>query len=55
MSREYTNELLDMVNDGLLDAEKVLLSLVSYLSEDEVKDFCLNGDYSELWDSEEDE
>ena len=52
MSREYTNELLDMVNDGLLDANSVLLALMNYLSEDEVKDFCINGDYSELWEDE---
>ena len=51
--REYTNELLDMVNDGLLDANSVLLSLVGYLSEDDVKDFCINGDYSELWDDDD--
>ena len=38
MSREYTNRLLEMIEDGLLDKDTVILSCVKYMSEDEVKD-----------------
>jgi hypothetical protein len=37
-SRKYTNTLLDMVDEGLLDKDTVLLACVKYMSEDEVKD-----------------
>lgn len=38
MSREYTNRLLEMIEDGLLDKDMVILSCVKYMSEDDVKD-----------------
>ena len=37
-SRKYTNTLLDMVDEGLLDKDTVILACVKYMSEDEVKD-----------------
>ena len=38
MTREYTNKLLEMVDDGLLDRDNVILACVKYMSEDDVKD-----------------
>ena len=36
--RKYTNQLLEMVEDGILDKDNVINAFCSYLSEDGVKD-----------------
>jgi hypothetical protein len=38
MTREYTNKLLEMVDEGLLDANMVVLACVKYMSEDDVRE-----------------
>ena len=38
MSRKYTNELLEMIENGLLDKDTVIMACVKYMSEDDVKD-----------------
>lgn len=38
MSREYTNKLLEMIEEGLLDKDTVILACVGYMSEAEVQD-----------------
>lgn len=38
MSREYTNKLLEMIEDGMLDKDNVILACVKYMSEDDVED-----------------
>jgi|TARA_R110000765_G_scaffold209363_1_gene314537 hypothetical protein len=38
MTREYTNILLEMVEEELLDKDMVILAFCQYLSEDDVKD-----------------
>ena len=44
MSRECTNQILEMVEEGLLDAKEVLRAVFSYITEDEVRDMCsING------------
>ena len=47
MSRKYTNRLLEMVDEGLLDARQALLMCVKYMSEDEVADMIRFNDLSE--------
>ena len=47
MSRKYTNRLLEMVDEGLLDARQVVLMCVKYMSEDEVADMIRFNDLSE--------
>ena len=42
MSREYTNKLLEKLEEGLLNHKTILEELLSYLAEDEVKEFYLN-------------
>ena len=54
MSREYTNRLLEMVDEGLLDARQVVLMCVKYMSEDEVADMIRFNDLSEQLLSGED-
>ena len=45
-TREYTAKLLEMVDEGMLDKRQVILALVNYLSESEVKDLM----EAEGWD-----
>ena len=54
MSRKYTNELLEMIENGLLDKDTVIMACVKYMSEDEVKDMMECNDFIEE-ESEEDE
>ena len=52
MSRKYTNQLLEMVDNGELDARQALLMCVKYMSEDEVADMIRFNDMSHLFLSE---
>lgn len=38
MTRQYTEQLLEMVEDGMLDRDAVIMACVKYMSEDEVRD-----------------
>ena len=38
MSREYTNKLWDMLEDGLITHEHIVNCCLKYMSEDDVKD-----------------
>jgi len=40
MTREATNKLIEMVDDGVLDARAVLMSALGYMSEDDVRDMA---------------
>ena len=37
-TRKYTTMLLDMVEEGVLDRDAVILACVKYMSEDDVRD-----------------
>jgi len=54
MSREYTNKLLELVEDGLLDRDTVIMACVKYMSEDDVKDMMESNEFI-LEEDEEDE
>lgn len=49
MAREYTNKLLEKIDDGILDADYVLTCCLQWMSEAEVKEMCLNGDLAEVF------
>ena len=49
MAREYTNHLLELVDEGLLDKDRVILACVKYMSEADVKDMM---EYNDLLDME---
>ena len=38
MSRDYTSKLLDLIEDGMLDRDTVIMACVKYMSEDDVQD-----------------
>lgn len=35
-----TNKLLELVEEGLIDKDQLIVNLLSYLSEEEVKEFA---------------
>ena len=44
MTRKVTNEILQMVEDGILDKDAVILACLKYMSEDDVADMAhVNG------------
>jgi hypothetical protein len=48
MSREYTNRLIELCEDGVLSKEQVFDELMSYLSESDIRDFCIEGFAGEI-------
>ncbi len=52
MIRKYTNKLLEMIDDGLLDKDQVIQAFCSYCSESDVQDMM---ESNEMVDSDEDE
>jgi len=50
MTREYTSLLLEMVEEGLLDKDIVILAFCKYLSESDVEDMMRTN---EMLDHEE--
>ena len=54
--RDYTNRLLEMIEEDLLDPIKVVEMCLSYMSEDEVKDMCQSNDLSDsMFESDDDD
>ena len=45
--RKNTNKLLEMVEEGLLDKDQVILACVKYMSEDEVTDMMEANEFVE--------
>ena len=55
MSRETTNRLLEMVDEGALDARTLALACLKYMSEDDVEDMAKANEFvAELDEEEED-
>lgn len=44
-TREYSAKLLEMVDEGMLDKDQVILALVNYMSESDVKDLMEAEDW----------
>lgn len=55
MTREYTRKLLEMVDEGVLDAKDIMLMAVNALSEDDVADMCRANDLLGVMGLEEDD
>lgn len=55
MTRRYTNKLLEMVDDGELDARAVLLVALSAMSEAEVESIARDDYGIDLDEEDEDE
>lgn len=55
MSRKYTVELLEMIEQGLLDKDTVIMACVKYMSEDDVKDMMESNEFIDQEDQEQDD
>ena len=47
MARAYTNKLLELVDEEMVDKNQLILELLTYMSEDEVKDFYNRKGYAD--------
>jgi hypothetical protein len=47
MTRKYTNMLMDMIDEGLLDRDLVITACLKYMSEDEVQDMMEANEFIE--------
>ena len=52
-SRQYTRKLLEMMDEGLLDPQTLVLACVNYMSEDDVQGMMRANDM--LLEEDEDE
>lgn len=53
MVRKYTNKLLEMVDEGLIDKDALIVACLKYMSEDEVRDMAEANEF--ILEDEEDE
>ena len=53
--RQATNKLLEMVEEGMLDRDSVILACVKYMSEDQVRDMCHMNEFFEGTEDEDEE
>ena len=53
MTRKATNKLLELIEEGALDRDTVILACVKYMSEDEVADMCHCNEFFEEEEAEE--
>ena len=45
MTRQATNKILEMVDDGILDKDTVIMSCLKYMSEDDVADMAHSNEF----------
>ncbi len=57
MTRQATHKILEMVEEGILDKDTVIMSCLKYMSEDDVADMAHSNEFfiNEEEDNEEDE
>lgn len=53
MTRKYTNQLIEMIEEGLIHKDDVILACLKYMSEDDVHDMMHANEM--LIDEEEEE
>ena len=54
MTRLYTNKLLDMLDEGVIDPKQIAADLLLWMSEDDVKEFYFAREYDEFYPEDED-
>lgn len=54
MTRQFTNKILEALEEGLLDKDTVILACLKYMSEDEVADMAHANEFF-LDEEDEDE
>lgn len=53
MSREYSTILLQMVEEGMIDRDTVIMACVKYMSEADVRDMMECNEFIEIEEDEE--
>jgi len=53
--RQATDKILEMVEEGILDRDTVIMSCLKYMSEDDVADMAQMNEFFPMPDEEEDE
>jgi hypothetical protein len=43
-ARPYTEQLLEMIDDGIVDKDHAIACMTSYMSEDDVKDMIFHNE-----------
>ena len=43
-ARQYTEQLLEMIDDGIVDKDYAIQCMTSYMSEDDVKDMMFHNE-----------
>jgi hypothetical protein len=51
--RYYTNQLLEMIEEGIIDKDTVINACLSYMSESEVQDMMESNEFIEEEEEEE--
>lgn len=52
-TREATDKILEMVEDGVIDRDTVILACLNYMSEADVADMASSNDFFDLDEDEE--
>ena len=55
MSREYTNKIIELCEQGMLDWEDVARECMQYMSEDQVEDMATSNEWVDDDDEDEEE
>ena len=55
MTRNATNRILELIEEGVLRPETVVMAALKYMSEDEVADMAHINEFAQLWEDEEEE
>ena len=53
--RQATNRVLEMVEEGILDKDTVIMSCLKYMSEDDVADMAHSNEFFMTTNDEEDD
>lgn len=54
MTRQYTEQLLEMIEDGMLDRDTVIMACVKYMSESDVQDMMEVNEFVPMEEEEQD-
>ena len=55
MTRQATDNILEMVEEGILDRDTVIMSCLKYMSEDDVADMAHSNEFFINEDEEDDD
>lgn len=53
MTREATNRILELVEEGILDRDEVIMACLKYMSEDEVADMAHANEFFYIEDEDD--